>query len=132
MNVSPVYNEADKPWLRSKCSFTLPSSLLGVVRGSTPDKTGTNGIMTDSTRLFALESRLEARDQSSNVCEFGGNDVAADGSDGILLMYGPNADRLLDVVEPILKMTNFTSGAKVTWRWDRQMPANAKPLHQSR
>jgi len=64
MNVSPVHNEADKPWLRSKCSFTLPSSLLGVVRGSSPDKTGTNGSfyygLTDSTRLFALESRLEA------------------------------------------------------------------------
>ena len=50
------------------------------------------------------------------MCEFDGKDVAADGSDGILLMYGPNADRLLDVVEPILKMTNFTSGAKVTRR----------------
>ena len=68
---------------------------------------------TDLTRLFALEDELEAAITSANVGEFDGNEIAVDGSDGYLFMYGPSADLLFEVVEPILKMTDFMNGATV-------------------
>ena len=40
-----------------------------------------------------------------------------DGSDGALYMYGPNADKLFEVVEPILRAVPFMSGASVTKRY---------------
>lgn len=72
---------------------------------------------TDLTRLFDLESKLESAISAANAGEYDGNEVAADGSDGILYMYGPDADRLFQVVEPILKATPFMNGAKVTIRY---------------
>lgn len=71
----------------------------------------------DLSRLFALEDRLETAIKNSNAGEYDGHEVNVDGSDGFLYMYGPNADRLLNVVEPILKSTDFMRGAKATKRY---------------
>lgn len=72
---------------------------------------------TDLSRLFELEGKLEAAITAAKAGEYDGNEVAVDGSDGILYMYGPDADRLFQVVEPILKVTPFMNGAKVTVRY---------------
>jgi hypothetical protein len=71
----------------------------------------------DLQRLFALEKKLEAAIVSAGVGEFDGNDVAADGSDGYLYMYGPNADRLFETIKPILEATQFMRGAKIKLRY---------------
>ena len=72
---------------------------------------------TDLSRLFALEERLEEAIVKGGVGEFDGNEVATDGSDGTLYMYGPDADALFAAVRPILLATEFTRGARATLRY---------------
>jgi hypothetical protein len=72
---------------------------------------------TDLSRLFALEERLEQAIVAAGVGEFDGNEVATDGSDGTLYMYGPDADALLGAVRPILLATEFMRGARVALRY---------------
>ena len=72
---------------------------------------------TDLSRLFALGERLEQAIVSAGVGEFDGNEIATDGSDGSLYMYGPDADALFAVIRPILEATEFTRGARVTLRY---------------
>jgi hypothetical protein len=72
---------------------------------------------TDLQPLFALEEKLEQASSLAGAGEFDGNEVAADGSDGYLYMYGPNADRLFEVIKPVLESCVFMKGAKVRKRY---------------
>jgi hypothetical protein len=72
---------------------------------------------TDLERLFEVETRLEEAIAAARAGEFDGNEVAVDGSDGRLFMYGPDADRLYDVVRPILESVDFMRGATVELRY---------------
>jgi len=72
---------------------------------------------TDLTRLFELETQLEAAISKANAGEYDGNEVAVDGSDGILYMYGPHADRLFQAIKPVLESAPLMKGAKVTIRY---------------
>src|SRR5262245_17778014 len=72
---------------------------------------------TDLAPLFALEEKLEAAINAARVGEFDGNEVAADGSDGVLYMYGPDADRLFEVIRPVLEGCSFMRGAHITLRY---------------
>ena len=74
---------------------------------------------TDLSRLFKLEEKLEAEIANAKAGELDGNEVAVDGSDGYLYMYGPDGDRLFKVIEPLLKETPFMKGAKVKIRYGR-------------
>ena len=47
---------------------------------------------TDLSRLHALEDRLESVIKASGVGEYDGHEIAVDGSDGVLYMYGPDAE----------------------------------------
>ena len=67
--------------------------------------------------LFELERQLEAAILAADVGEYDGNEVAVDGSDGYLYMYGPNADKLFSVIQPILEKASFMGGAKVRKRY---------------
>ncbi len=72
---------------------------------------------TDLTNLFAIEDVLETALADAQVGELDGNEVATDGSDGYLYMYGSDADRLFAVISPILKSCDFMKGACVTLRY---------------
>ena len=72
---------------------------------------------TDLQPLFVLEDNLEEAIKKAGVGEFDGNEVATDGSDGYLYMYGPNADRLCEVIKPILESSTFMRGATITKRY---------------
>jgi hypothetical protein len=72
---------------------------------------------TDLSRLFALEEQLEQAIAVAKAGEFDGNEVAADGSDGYLYMYGPDADRLFAAVRPALEGAGFMRGARVVLRY---------------
>jgi hypothetical protein len=50
-----------------------------------------------------LEKKLETAVGAAKVGEFDGNEMAVDGSDGFLYMYGPDADQLFDAVKPVLE-----------------------------
>lgn len=72
---------------------------------------------TDLQPIFDLEDKLEAVIIEANAGEFDGNEVARDGSDGFLYMYGPNADALYDAILPVLKASDFMRGAKAILRY---------------
>jgi hypothetical protein len=72
---------------------------------------------TDLTPLFELEMDLEVEIIAANVGELDGNEVATDGSDGMLFMYGPDADRLFETVKPVLEACSFMKDARVTLRY---------------
>jgi hypothetical protein len=72
---------------------------------------------TDLSALFELETRLEAAIAKAKAGEFDGNEIATDGSDGFLYMYGPDADRLFAAIRPCLEGTPFTRGAEVQLRY---------------
>lgn len=76
----------------------------------------------DLTKLFALEDELEKVISAAGAGEFDGNDMATDGSDGYLYMYGPNADKLFEAIKPILEKSIFMRGAKAKLRYG---PPNA-------
>lgn len=71
---------------------------------------------TDLSALFAVEEILERVIAEAEVGELDGNEVAEDGSDGTLFMYGPNADALFSAVRPTLEATPFMTGARVVLR----------------
>jgi len=72
---------------------------------------------TDPQPVFDLSSRLEEAIAAAGVGEFDGNELAADGSDGSLYMYGPDADRLFAAVRPLLEAAAFMRGARVKLRY---------------
>jgi hypothetical protein len=75
------------------------------------------GGSTDLQPIFALEEKLEAAIDAAKAGEYDGNEVAVDGSDGSLYMYGPDADRLFSVVRPVLEACIFMRGARVKLRY---------------
>lgn len=73
-----------------------------------------------STNLDALlkaERQLAAAIDAAGVGQLDGYDVAVDGSNGRFFMYGPDADRLYDTVEPVLERFPFAKGATVMRRY---------------
>ena len=72
---------------------------------------------TDLSRLYALEEKLEAAIRAAKAGEFDGDEVAVDGSDGFLYMYGPSGDLLYESMKPILESCDFMRGAQVTIRY---------------
>lgn len=72
---------------------------------------------TDLDPLFALEPQLKSVIDAAWVGECDGNEVAVDGSDGTLYMYGPDADKFFAVVRPVLEACSFMKGASVKLRY---------------
>jgi hypothetical protein len=72
---------------------------------------------TDLQPLFELEKRLEAAIAQAGAGELDGNEVATDGSDGYLYMYGPDADALFRSIRPLLEACPFMRGARVRVRY---------------
>ena len=81
---------------------------------------------TDLGVLLELEEKLEAAIVTAGAGEYDGNEIAADGSHGSLYMYGSDADRLVEVILPILEAAPFMAGAEVTKRTDRPRTAFVK------
>jgi hypothetical protein len=72
---------------------------------------------TELQPIFDLSTQLENAIVAANAGEFDGNEIAADGSDGCLFMYGPDADRLFQVIRPVLEACSFMRGARVKLRY---------------
>ncbi len=67
--------------------------------------------------LFGLEDQLEKAIVAADAGEFDGNEVALDGRDTLLYMYGPDADKLYSAIEPVLLMWEALSEARVLLRY---------------
>lgn len=72
---------------------------------------------TDLEPIFKLEKELEEAINIAAAGEFDGNEVAADGGDASLYMYGPDADVLFAAVRPVLEACPFMDGAMVRLRY---------------
>jgi hypothetical protein len=72
---------------------------------------------THLSRLFALEEQLKVAILAAKAGEYDGHVVAVDGSNGVIYMYGPDADRLFQVVKPVLESAEFMRGASATVRF---------------
>ena len=69
---------------------------------------------TELKPLRDLEGQLEHALSSSGAGDFVGDEIAVCGKDGYVYMYSASADRVYDVILPILQTAAFTRGAKVT------------------
>ena len=76
--------------------------------------------------LFALEHELSAALDGTDVGELDGNEIAIDGSDGFLFLYGPDADALFALIEPILRKSAVMAGADATLRYGDPDEADLK------
>ena len=76
--------------------------------------------------LFALEHELTAALDGTDVGELDGNEIAIDGSDGFLFLYGPDADALFALIEPILRKSVVMAGADATLRYGDPDEADLK------
>jgi len=71
----------------------------------------------DWTPFFEFEKTLETSIAATGVGEYDGNELAVDGSNGTLYMYGPDADKLFDVVKPHLASSKLLKNVEVTLRY---------------
>ena len=67
--------------------------------------------------LTKLEDQLVAAVEQSGAGQFDGNEIALDGRDTLLYMYGPDADKLYAAIEPVLLMWDALSEARVLLRY---------------
>jgi hypothetical protein len=67
--------------------------------------------------FFKFEKTLEEAINKSGAGGYDGNELAVDGSDGRLYMYGPDADKLLAVAKPILLSSDLLKNVTVTLRY---------------
>jgi uncharacterized protein YbbC (DUF1343 family) len=67
--------------------------------------------------LHSLEDKLEKIIVNKKAGEYDGHEIATDYSDGILYMYGPNAEVLFKAIKPTLEQTSFMKGAIVKLRF---------------
>jgi hypothetical protein len=67
--------------------------------------------------FFEFEKTLEDAISKSGAGDYDGNELAVDGRDGSLYMYGPDADKLFEVAKPILLSTALLKNITVTLRY---------------
>ena len=67
--------------------------------------------------LHNLEAQLEKVIAENRVGEYDGHEISTDYNDGILYMYGTDAEKLYKTVQPTLKQTDFMGGATAKLRF---------------
>lgn len=72
---------------------------------------------TDLDSLFELEDQLSDAIENAGVGEFDGNEIAANGTDGTLYMYGPDADKLFEAIKPVLESAVCIENVVATLRY---------------
>ena len=68
---------------------------------------------TDFGPVRRLEAQLEAVLAKTGTGDLAGDELAVDGRDGYLYLYGPDADTLFAAVRPTLEATPFMKGANI-------------------
>jgi len=68
-------------------------------------------------RIFELEDQLANAVESASVGQFDGNEIAVDGRDNLFYMYGPDAEKIYEAIEPVLLSWDILSQAQVLLRY---------------
>ncbi|TIX38394.1 MAG: hypothetical protein E5W81_22660 [Mesorhizobium sp.] len=84
------------------------------------------GASQERESIYALEDRLEKAIEDASVGKFDG-DLLGKG-ECILYMYGPNAERLFVVVEPVLKSSPIAAGGYAIKRFGEAADPSAKEV----
>lgn len=71
----------------------------------------------DLEPLYEQSRRLAHVLESAGAGDYDGHEIAVSLADGFHYMYGPDADLLLEVVEPVLRATPWFQRAKITRRY---------------
>lgn len=72
----------------------------------------------DLEQVYALERQLTQAIVDAGAGVYDGHEVALlDGDDAYLFMYGPDAEKLFQSVQPILASASLLTGAMVTLRY---------------
>jgi hypothetical protein len=76
-----------------------------------------NYIDEELDKLHELDKKLTLALRQEGVGMYDGHEINMDGPDGSLYMYGENAEKIFNVVKPILEQTDFTKGAVAVLRF---------------
>ncbi|AWV08153.1 hypothetical protein [Marilutibacter maris] len=71
----------------------------------------------DLTPLLTLGESLREAVRKAGTGEYDGHEVAENGSDGAFFLYGPDADRLLESVRPMLLSSGLLKHPSVRLRY---------------
>jgi hypothetical protein len=82
----------------------------------------------DWAPFYKFEEQLKHAVTVSGAGDYDGNELAVDGSDGTLYMYGPDADRLFAVVRPLLESSPLLKHVVVTLRYGSVSDSNAREV----
>ncbi|NJM34761.1 MAG: DUF695 domain-containing protein [Rhodomicrobium sp.] len=77
-------------------------------------------------RLYELEDELIDTLEGKDVGELDGHEIAMDGRDGFLFFYGPDADKLYAVIEPVLRASQVTIGGNASLRYGSHTTPNVR------
>lgn len=83
---------------------------------------------TDWDPFFEFERAIQAAIEDAGVGEYDGNELAVDGSDGTMYMYGADADKLFEVVRPHLASTKLLRNVEVTLRYGEALDFSAREV----
>jgi hypothetical protein len=83
----------------------------------------------DWAPFFEFEKGFEAAIADSGLGDYDGNELAADGSDGYMYIYGPDADRLFAFVKPRLLSAKILKNVRVTLRYGAVDDPHARKVH---
>ena len=82
----------------------------------------------DISELHSLDSDLRSAISKAKVGLYDGHEIALDLSHSILLMYGPSADELLQVAEPILRKHVWPLGGECCRRYGSASDPQSKEI----
>ena len=71
----------------------------------------------DLKKIIEVEDQLAKALEESGAGELDGNEVALDGRDNLFYLYGPDADKLYEAIEPVLLSLEMLSQARVLLRY---------------
>ena len=83
----------------------------------------------DWAAFFEFEKGFETAIAESGLGDYDGNELAVDGSDGYMYMYGPDADKLFAFVKPRLISAKILKNIRVTLRYGKADDPNAREVH---
>ena len=83
----------------------------------------------DWSEFLAFEQTLESDIAEAGLGDYDGNELATDGSDGFMYIYGPDADKLFAFIKPRLATAVFLKNIRITLRYGSVDDKNAKEAH---
>jgi len=83
----------------------------------------------DWADFFEWEPKIEKAVKGSHAGDYDGNELAVNGSDGKIYMYGPSADQLLMVARPYLQAATFLKNKMATLRYGDAKDPHAREVN---